>query len=86
MTLPDERYRAVLRTREFLCDLLDNKKTPRIPKEIRQQALWCLHHYPDEREMQQAAANAPEVFTEQYERIQRIMLEHKEEQNYDSPI
>ena len=81
MTLPDERYNSVIRTREFLQDLIDSKKTPRIPNSIRQQALWCLRHYPNIYEMQQVAPLAPHIFTERYEPIQRIMLEYKEEQN-----
>lgn len=46
MTLPDERIAAIKNTREFLRQLLDPKKTPRIPSEIRRQAYWCLRHYP----------------------------------------
>ena len=46
MTLPIERTQAVLRTEEFLKDLLDPKKTPRVPKDIRTMARSCLRHYP----------------------------------------
>ena len=46
MTLPDERFRSIQRTEEFLQDLMNPQKTPRIPKEIREQARWCLRHYP----------------------------------------
>ncbi len=46
MTVPNERTRAVLYTKDFLRDLLDPKKTPRVPKEIRQRAYRCLRHYP----------------------------------------
>ena len=44
MTLPDERYRAVNNTAQFLKDLLDPKVTPRIPKDIRHKAYSCLRH------------------------------------------
>lgn len=47
MTLPHERTRAVLRTRDFLRDLLDRKKTPRVPLAVRQRASYLLKHYPD---------------------------------------
>jgi hypothetical protein len=47
MTLPIERTQAVLRTEQFLLDLLDPKKTARVPKEIRKQAYLCLRHYPN---------------------------------------
>jgi hypothetical protein len=42
MTIPFERNRAVVQTEKFLKELLDSKKTPRVPKQVRQKALWCL--------------------------------------------
>jgi hypothetical protein len=62
MTLPDERYRAVQKAREFLRDLLDPKKTPRIPKEIRKRAYWALKHFPSDLDMDYAADGAPGYF------------------------
>jgi hypothetical protein len=46
MTLPGERTRAVENTRAFLEELLDAKKTPRVPAAVRRRALRCLRHYP----------------------------------------
>jgi hypothetical protein len=46
MTLPSERYNAVRQTRDFLRQLLDLKVTPRVPKNIRNQARALLKHYP----------------------------------------
>lgn len=46
MTLPNEQLRAIKNTRKFLLDLLSAKKTPRIPREIRQRAYQLLNHYP----------------------------------------
>lgn len=46
MTIASERTRAVNSTYDFLFDLLDPKKTPRVPKQIRQQARSLLRHYP----------------------------------------
>ncbi len=46
MTVPVERTNAVKWTEDFLLELVDPKKTPRIPKSIRQKALRCLRHYP----------------------------------------
>jgi hypothetical protein len=46
MTLPDERTRAVHAAREFLLDLLDPTKTPRVPRDIRLRAHSVLRHYP----------------------------------------
>lgn len=62
MTLPNERYRAVVQTREFLLELLDPQKTPRLPKDIRQRALWLLRHYPLDFEMDIAADRIPDFF------------------------
>jgi hypothetical protein len=62
MTLPCERYNAVTRTEEFLKDLLDPKKTPRVPKEVRKQAYYCLRHYPSKYYMDVAATRTPSVF------------------------
>jgi len=46
MTLPFERYRAVISTERFLLELCDPKKTPKVPKDIRRQAAHLLRHYP----------------------------------------
>jgi hypothetical protein len=62
MTMPNERYSAVLRAEEFLKDLCDPKKTPRVPKEIRKQAYYCLRHYPSKHHMDVAASVVPGVF------------------------
>ena len=56
MTVPRERTNAVIFTGSFLKDLLDPKKTPRVPKSIRQQAAHCLRHYPNQWEMETIAA------------------------------
>ena len=46
MTLPDEAHRAVIQTRQFLINLLDPQKTPRVPSAIRVQARRLVKHYP----------------------------------------
>lgn len=62
MTLPDERYRAVLAAEQFLTDLLDSRKTPRVPAAIRQRARAVLRHYPGQWDMDRAAHTASSVF------------------------
>lgn len=47
MTIPSERTRAVLFAQEFLEDLCNPKKTPKVPKYIRQQAGIILRYYPN---------------------------------------
>ena len=62
MTMPNERRNAVNYTRQFLVDLMDPKKTPRVPKEIRKRAYSCLKHYPGDYYMEKAAEQAPNIF------------------------
>ena len=46
MTLPIERTNAVKRTEQFLLDLCNSKKTPRVPASVREEARRLLRHYP----------------------------------------
>ena len=64
MTLPYERRWAVNNTRQFLVDLMDPKKTPRVPSAVRKEAYRCIKHYPGDYHMDKAAIEAPEVFGE----------------------
>ena len=62
--MPIERKWAIDNTKKFLLDLMDPKKTPRVPMSIRREARNCLRHYPTEFDMEQAQQLAPEVFGE----------------------
>ena len=73
MTLPDERYRAVVQTRRFLIDLCNPQHTPRVPKLVRDTARSMLRHYPSDWDMNRAAAGAPEVFQERMEDLHRFV-------------
>lgn len=75
MTLPDERYRAVMMTKEFLQDLMDPKVYPRIPRKIREQARHCLRHYPSGWDLEAASRGAPEVFQRRMEPVSRLIME-----------
>ena len=75
MTLPDERYRAVVKTQEFLVEILN---TPRVPKAIKDQARWCLRHYPSAWDMKQAAENCPNIFQEKMEPVYRMFKKYEE--------
>ena len=48
----------------MLLDLLNPKKTPRVPSAIRKEASRCLRHYPGQYYMEQAAEQAPNIFGE----------------------
>jgi hypothetical protein len=62
MTLPDERYRALKCGYEFLLELVDPKKTPKVPKKIRQRAHHVLRHYPTTYYFEMIAEKLPEHF------------------------
>jgi len=74
MTLPDERYRAVVQTQKFLVEILS---TPRVPKTIKDRARSCLRHYPSDWDMQRAADGAPDVFQEQMEAVTRMFKSYE---------
>ena len=48
MTIHSERVNAILNTEAFLYQLLDPKKTPKVPLSIRKRAGELLKHYPTE--------------------------------------
>ena len=70
MTLPDERYRAVVQTQRFLLEILT---TPRVPKAIKDQARSCLRHYPNEYDMHRAAEGSPDIFQKRMEDVTRMI-------------
>lgn len=75
MTLPDERYRAVVRTQAFLVEILN---TPRVPKAIKENARWCLRHYPSVWDMKRASENCPDVFAEHIEPVTRLFKQYEQ--------
>jgi hypothetical protein len=60
--MPIERNWAIKNTRQFLVDLMDPKKTPRVPSAVRKEAYRCLKHYPGDYHMEEAQRLAPSVF------------------------
>jgi hypothetical protein len=78
MTLPDERYRAVVQTQRFLLEILT---TPRIPKAIKDQARACLRHYPSDYDMNCAAEGSPDVFQKRMEDVTRMFKKYEENKN-----
>ena len=84
MTLPDERYRAVMWASRFLQDIAyDKKKYPRVPATVRQEAYNILRHYPNSSELRMASLKAPEVFQERMEPLTRVLTAYKIEQEED---
>jgi hypothetical protein len=86
MTLPDERYRAVMWAEKFLQELAhDTKKYPRISKQVRREAYSIARHFPNSWDMKRVANNSPDVFQEKMEPLTRMLevykIEQKEENN-----
>ena len=79
MTLPDERYRAVVQTRRFLLDLCNPQHTPRVPKLVRETARSMLRHYPSDWDMTCAAAEVPHLFQERMEDLHRFVVQGAQE-------
>ena len=75
MTLPDERYRAVVQTQKFLIEILN---TPRVPKAINDGARHCLRHYPSDWDMKAASELAPHVFQERMEAVTKLFKQYEE--------
>lgn len=75
MTLPDERYRSLKWAEQFLQDLLDPSKTPRVPKEIRHRARSVLRHYPGQHYIDEIARRAPDLITPEMEAVHRFVMQ-----------
>lgn len=61
MTMPDERYRAILETEKFLVKLAVPSQSPGVPKYIRDAARSLLRHYPSEYYLDELAFSAPDI-------------------------
>jgi hypothetical protein len=81
MTLPDERYRAVMRTRQLLLNLCNPDHTPGVSDIVREEAMWCLRHYPTEYWMDQVAEQMPGVFAKEMEPVYRLIKKYEDKNN-----
>jgi hypothetical protein len=79
MTLPDERYRAIMYAQSLCEDLLDPKKTPRVPKAIRKRALGVLRHFPEDYYLSMLAEARPDIIErrgEPYDPLYKMVKEY----------
>lgn len=81
MTLPDERYRSLIQTKQFLLELLSPHMTPRVPKVIRQRASSLLKHYPDTYHLEMMTVDMPKYFAKELEPLYRMVKKYDEEKN-----
>ena len=79
MTLPDERFRAVMRTADFLLELTDPQSTPRIPRAIRQRARSLLKHYPTYYHLERLSEKSPDVIIEKIEPLTKMVMQYDQE-------
>ena len=78
MTLPDERYRAVMQTAKFLQALSHSGELKRIPLAVRQQARALLRHYPSEYDMKKVSQTSADVFAERMEDVARMFKKYEQ--------
>ena len=78
LTLPDERYRAVLYAADFL-QRLAGGDLPRVPKAVREEARHILRHFPGKWDLDAASLTSPEVFQERMEPLHRMVLAYNPE-------
>ena len=78
MTLPDERYRAVMQTARFLQALSFSGELKRIPLAVRQEARALLRHYPSEYDMKKTSQTSPDIFVERMEDVTRMFKQYEQ--------
>jgi hypothetical protein len=78
MTLPDERYRAIMFAKSLCEDLMFANKTPGVPKAIRERARAVLRHFPDEYYLSMLAEARPDIIErrgEPYDPLYKMVKE-----------
>lgn len=86
MTLPDERYRAVVQAEQLLRDLCDSNRTPRVPRTVRDRARAVLRHYPSTWDMDRAAEECPHVFTRRLDPLYKMVKQHDMQQRMEEEV
>ena len=81
MTLPDERYRAVMWAKKYLESIM--LKRSGLSKEMKDEARSILRHYPSEFDLDRAAEEAPHIFAKRMEPLYRMVKQY--EMDKESP-
>ena len=82
MTLPDERYRAVKHTEQFLRRLAAGD-IPRVAKAVRDEARALLRHYPNQWDIDRLAEKSPDVIIKEIEPLTRMVMVYDQEKRND---
>ena len=85
MTLPDERYRAIQQTCQFLQALRDPAVYPRVPRAVRAEAHRLLRHYPGDYDLDRLAEKAPNVIIKEMEPLTRMIMSYDEQRKDQDP-
>ena len=80
MTLPDERYRAVMQTARFLQALSHSSELKRVPLAVRKEARALLRHYPNEYDMKKVSQTSADIFAERMEDVTRMFKQYEQTQ------
>jgi len=65
MTMPVERYNALMRTQKFLIELQNPRGDWKKISEIRKEATRCLKHYSWEMDLEDLANQSPDILRKQ---------------------
>ena len=63
MTMPDERYRAMVEGLKLIEDLLIPQVTPRVPGDVRERARCIMRHHPSQNELTRLASKVPDMLS-----------------------
>jgi len=77
MTLPDERYRAIMAAKLFLERLSFSSEIKRVPLAVRQEARRVLRHYPTSWDLAQIEECAPHVIQQRMEPLYKMIKQHE---------
>ena len=77
MTLPDERYRAIMQAKEFLTRLSFSSEIKRVPLAVREEARRLLRHYPSEYDLDQIEQYAPHVIQQRMEPLYKMIKQQE---------
>lgn len=81
MTLPDERYLSIQRARTLCEALCDPKQTPRVPRDVRLQALSVLRHFPSDWDLEQLAQARSDIIQQRMDPLHKMVLRHEQQQH-----
>ena len=75
MSLPEEKYRALMNARQFLIDLLYPSVYKKVPKIVRESARACLKHYPQVYELEDLRKACPEILGPVPRKVRKLQEE-----------